>query len=290
MKKYNNILLILSILLFSICSSCCKDEEMLPAPNLYDEIADIAVFHGNLNSDIVIVNAQAGPSIELLDQDLPQFITITQAQSALWVNVHQAQTKNPSEFIDSDITFDQAKQYDLESAAHLNRVIDYFKNQEGKTVYVLGISFGAFVTQELIATYGIDVADAYLIITGRLNIDEDAWRSVSEGNFTEFIYDANGDYIIEQVEDGQTPEDRNMARLAAGLGFNRYTERFSAIPNMSKVTYVHGNRDEQVGPLSELEIEFLNMKNANVVLSSNGTHDSTTLDGFDLLKETFKIP
>lgn len=90
---------------------------------------------------------------------------------------------------------------------------------------MLGISFGAFMTQELIASYGIDVADGYLIMVGRLDIDEYTWKPFSEGKMTKYVYDNNGDYTIELVTDELDVEERNMNRLAAGLGFNRYTER-----------------------------------------------------------------
>jgi len=129
MKQLNPIGLTFLALVLLIHSSCCNDEDNMPAMNSFEEIADIAVFHGNLESDIVVVCAQGGPSTELIDQDLQQFIIETETQSALWVNVHQAQTKNPSLFISADITFEQAKQHNIESVANLNRVIDYYKNQ-----------------------------------------------------------------------------------------------------------------------------------------------------------------
>ena len=271
--------------------SCKKDDNTTPSPkvNTFEAIEDIATFHGNFDGDIVVVNTQGGPLPELDDDSLTNFINVSESQSALFVNVHQVQTKNPSQFTEADITFEEAKQYDLESVANLKRVVNHFKNQEGKTVYVLGISFGAFVTQELIALHGTDVADSFLIMVGRLNIDEGIWRPYSEGKFAMFAYNTDGNYTINLLGEGENVEDRNMARLAAGLGYNRYTERLNSINDLSKVTYVYGNRDEQVGPLSAEEVDFLKGKNAKVELSVSGTHGSAIDVGLRLLKETFGI-
>ena len=288
MKYVNYASLILNVFFLFIFSSCNKDKDT-PSVNLFDEISDIATFHGNLKGDIVVVNTQGGPVTQLEDKTLNEFISEAQAQSALFVNVHQEQTKKPAQFTGADITFEQAKQYDLKSIATLKRVIDFFKNQQEKTVYVLGISFGAFMTQELIATHGIDIANGYLIMVGRLDIDEDTWQPFSQGKYTEYIYDNNGNYTINLLDNKPNAKSRNMARLAAGLGYNRYTNKLNNISDLSKITYVYGNRDEQVGPLSTQEIQFLKGKKANVVLSDNGNHDNAIKTGLKLLKRTFGI-
>lgn len=290
MKKLNHLKLIIYSFLLVSFSSCNEDDDSNPSSNTFDQISDIATFHGNLEGDIAVVYVQGGPSTELIeDEVLDQFISNTQTESALFVAVHQAQTKNPANFTNSDITFEEAKQFDLESVANLEKVVDFLKIQQGKTVYVTGCSFGAFVVQELIAAHGVDVADGYLIMSGRLNIDADTWQPFSEGKFTEYVYDNDGNYTINLLEVGINAEVRNLARLAAGLAFNRYTERLNSISSLSKITYVYGNRDDQVGTLSAQEIQFLNEKGANVVISEGGSHDDATIKGLTLLKQTFGI-
>ena len=61
----------------------------------------------------------------------------------------------------------------------LAAVVDHFQDQ-GKTVYVVGISFGAFVVQELLATQG-NVAEGYLIVTGRIDMPDGIWTEFAEG-------------------------------------------------------------------------------------------------------------
>ena len=287
MKRLNYLILFVSAILLLPLLSCNKDRAEQLA--LFDEISDIATFHGNLEGNVVVVNTQGGPGIELEDDGLLDIISESQTQSALYVNVHQVQTKNPSLFTGTEITFEEAKEYDLQSIENLKRAVEFFTNQEDKTVYVLGISFGAFMTQELIATHGIDVADGYMISVGRLDIDEDTWQPFSQGQYTEYLYDNNGNFTINSLGDGSDIELRNMARLAAGLGYNRYTNKLSSIGDLSKITYVYGDRDEQVGPLSDQEIQFLTAKGANVLLSEGGNHDIATSLSLSLLKEAFGI-
>lgn len=277
-------------LLLVFITSCNNDDEVTtPIVKPFEAISDIATFHGNLDSNIVIVNTQGGPVTPLEDNTLKEFIALSQAQSALFVNVHQEQTKNPDIFKKKDITFEQAKQYDLKSVAHLKRVVEYFKKQKNKKVYVLGISFGAFMAQELIATYGIDIADGYLIIAGRLNIDKETWMPFSQGKQTKYEYDTNGNYTITVLGKGTNAEERNMARLASGLGFNRYTDRLKNSTDLSKITYIYGDRDEAVGKLSVDEIQFLKGKGVKVGVSKGGSHDTAINMGVVLLKQIFNI-
>lgn len=292
MKKFRLlfVLFLLGIAIFNACSSDGDDGDgERPTDQKFQEIIDIATFHGNLNSKIVVVNTQGGPDTFLFEDDIRDIITSTQTSNALWVNVHQIQTKNPNQFAVSDITFEQAKQFDEQSVGYLKKVVEYFKTRD-YSVYVLGISFGAFMTQELISDHGIDMADKYLIMVGRLDLEEATWRPYSEGSFTEYIYSSNGTFEIVEYEIGSNAYNRNTAKLAAGLGFNRYTNKLSSIENLSKITYVYGDRDEAVGILSAPEIQFLSGKGANVFLVEGANHTTAIDSGLVRLKPLFEIP
>ncbi len=286
----NRLNLIIYTFIIVAFSSCNNDDDNTSS-NPFEQISDIATQHGNLEGNIVVVVAQGGPSTTLEDGDISEVIEETETQSALWVNVHQVQTKDPNLFTDSDITFEQAKQFDLQSTAYLKRVVDFYKNQQGKTVYVIGVSFGSFVVQDLIAAHGVDIADGYLILGNRLAVDDVSWQNHSEGQFVAYIYDDNGDYTIELENDPyfDTIEQRNMAKLIAGFAFNRYTERLDNNVSLSKVTYIYGSRDEIAGPLSAQELEFLNDKGAKIGRVEGGGHDDAIGTGVNILKEVFGI-
>jgi hypothetical protein len=288
-KKLN---LIICTILFTAFLSCNNDDDVTEPSSTLDEISDIAKFYGNLEGDIVVIHAQGGPGFELDDDDTSnEIVDELGIQSAMYVMVHQVQTKNPMLFTDSDITFEQAKEYNLQSVSYIKRVVDFFNNQQGKTVYLLGVSYGSLIVQELIATYGVDIADGYLIVGNRLNVDDVAWQALSEGKFPYHVYDNDGNYTIELENDPEfeTIEERNRARLTAGLAFNRYTDKLNSVSSLSKVTYVYGDRDQVAGPLSDQEVQFLNDKGANVILVVGAGHDDAIGEGAGLLKEIFGI-
>lgn len=249
----------------------------------FSSIKDLAVFYGNPSSDIVIVNTQGGPVNELFEDEFISVIRNAELQNQLYVNVHQVQTQDPEKFLNQEFTFDQAKNFDKISVEKLQKVISYFKTQ-GKQVYVLGISFGAFMTQELLAQYGTDVADAYYIMVGRLDINPVIWNAFSEGKNGMFIHKENNQFKIK-IKKQKDILDRNMSKLAAGLGHNRYTSKLKAIDNLSKVTYVFGTSDEQVGSLTKKEIQFLKERKAKVISVDKGTHNSAINKGIKLLKD-----
>ncbi|WP_299436445.1 hypothetical protein [uncultured Aquimarina sp.] len=273
MIKKTNLILVLYVTIFIF--SCANDDEKPPIvePDLgiSQEIKDLIVFEGDENAPIVIVNAQSGADDELHRDDVEAIIQILGSTGFLAVNVHQAQTLNPSILDNNDITLDQAINFNTESIEMLYKVIKYFKD-DGRTVYVFGSSFGGLVTQGLIAKKGIDVADKYLIVANRLDIDEVIWEGLSEGRFGFFENGINP--VVSPTPDEDVIE-RNSARIIAGFTMYRYTQLFNVFEDLSKITYVYGKTDEIVGRLTASEIEFMESKQITII-EGNGDHDQTT--------------
>jgi len=285
MKKLKLSIVFIVIVLFQ----SCKKDEVIVEPSQFADIEDVvSSFQGNRESDIVIVNTQGGPVTTAEDGFITDIMKGTKTENVLWVNVHQVQTRSPEKFKTEDITFEQAKTYDAESIANLKKVVTYFKEELHKKVYVLGISFGAFMTQELISKHGSGVADKYCIMVGRLNIDEKLWNGFSNGQGGGYTYDADGNFTII-LEDQEDVKERNMSRLAAGLGHKRYMSEWNTITNLDKVTYIFGDRDEQVGALTVDEANFLRNKGAKVLFVEGGNHSETIDAGLIKLKDIFGI-
>jgi len=262
--------------------SCSKNDDDPPVSfnEIPQEIKDLIYFRGDEKAPTVLIAVPGGPSTELatgIVDDLAQDIS---SPGILTITVHQAQTLNPNILEGNDITLDQAINFNAESIETLYQVIEYFKD-EGRTVYVAGISFGAFVTQEFIAQKGIDAADDYLIITGRLDINDAMWQGLAEGKNAFF---ENGVTPIVDDEPFVDAFNRNEAKMFAGLVMNRYTEQFNTIESLSNITYIYGETDMAVGRLTVEEVAFLQLKNANI-LSGNGGHD---VPFEDFLKQGFR--
>ncbi len=277
MKHYRMSKLALILSLFFIG---CDADDTDATIGISQEIKDLIYFKGDGNAPVVLINVQGGPDTALSTGEVDDIFQTFNTTDLLAVNVHQAQTLTPSLFEGNDITLDQAINFNAESVEMLSKVIKYFKDQ-GRTVYILGISFGAFITQDLITKEGVDVADKYLIMVGRLDINDAIWQGFSEGKFGYF---ENGINPIIDQEVGTDVTDRNLDKLTAGIAMNRYTQLLNTFEDLSKITYVYGKTDEAVGALTEEELQFLQSKNVNIIIGSGG-HDETIDDfvvqGFD---------
>lgn len=268
-------LMIAACLSIFICS-CSKKEDKAPPPpikEISDEIKDLIYFQGDEKAPVVLINAQSGPDILLSTIEVDYIVEHFDTTGMLIVNVHQAQSLDSNRVKDNVLTLEQAVDLNTESVETLNKVIKYFKDQN-RTVYVLGASFGAFITQELIVKKGIDVADKYLIMIGRLDMNDVMWQGMAEGRFGYF---ENGITPILFPEVATEALDINLARISAGLGMNRYTQLLNTVNDLSNLTYVYGEQDLFVGGLTSSEIQFLESKNANIIKSSGG-HDDTFID------------
>jgi hypothetical protein len=235
---------------------------------------------GNISADTIIINSQGGPVLDFAILSVFEMFAdqakVDLTKTAI-INIHQEQTLKPWKF-EEEITFEQAKDYDKKSTKRLVEVIKYFKNK-GKKVYVVGISFGAFVVTDSIAEYG-NIADKYLIMVGRLNMEKEVWSEFSKGKYVGFEYDKEGiskiiKFNSEQagMGDGDLISDKNMAKLAAGFSYKRYIDLLKNI-DLSNIIYAYGKTDEQVGSLNEKEVEFLKSKNVKL-LEGIGDHSET---------------
>lgn len=234
-------------------------------------IEDTYVGVGDFASTTIVVVAQGGPFPSLVPTyELTSKLSVLDLEQVLLVNVHQAQTIDSAAFAVGDITFEEATAASSRSVAMFAAVVDHFQGQ-GKRVHVVGISFGAFVVQELLATQG-NVAEGYLIVTGRIDMPDGIWTEFAEGRTAGF---AGGVEIVkhtgaEAVQDGAGGAFyRNSARLAAGLGHHRYGERLAHV-DMTNVVYVFATLDEQVGRLTDTELAFLAQRGADVIEHDGG--------------------
>lgn len=225
---------------------------------------------GNPDSSIVVINAQGGPFLSMEDEAI-QMLFGKILDRALVVNVEQVQTLYPELFTAAPISFEQAKAYESLSTAILSRVVDAFRAQPGKKIYLVGMSVGAFLQTNLLASYNPAV-DGYLLVVGRLAMEEPFWSEFAQGNNFQFL---DGIKIAPIIDEMTTDDlsDRNMNRLAAGLGYKRYMDLLAEI-DFPPMIYVYGHLDERVGRLTQPEIDFLTSKKVTL-FEEPGNHMET---------------
>lgn len=245
------------------------------------EIENKWLAYGNPEADTVVVLAQNGPN-SLLDTMLVDEIFLQSylldKQAVYILQVHQAQTRYPDKFELFEFSFEDAKIFNQESVDFLFEAVN-ISRQSGKKVYVVGISYGAFLVQELLAKQG-NAANGYLLVAGRLDVEEAAWMTLADGTSVDF---EDGTFIQPVFQDYGTDEmspvlKANMNKLVAGLAFKRYTEKLNNV-RMDNVIYAYNKFDERVGRLSDDEIEFLKSGKARVYTWETGENHSEFIDG-----------
>ena len=258
--------------------SCKKDriteEEVIETNNsgiaLNDEIMGLGNFFGNVFSEVILVHVQGGPSTALMTTELKELLALTEKDNDYFIfNVHQQQTKKP-EKLATPMTIETASKTNQESIDNLTKVIQHFKVQN-KKVYILGIGYGAYLTQELIVREGNDIADKYLLMGGRLDMPEILSQSFSEGNTGGFI---NGKTPFVGAPSTLTEVEKNQNKLLGALANNRYTVALAKYNDLTNLTYCFGTADESFGQLSKNEQALLITRQANV-LEWEGGHIET---------------
>ena len=143
----------------------------------------------------------------------------------------------------------------------LEHAVDHFKN-EGKTVFVLGHSYGAFVIQNYLANYE-SKADNYGIVSGRINPSKEAQESFLKGingnfeNGTTFVSQNGRDFSQFPKSDLTYYQSRQL--LKAAIAEVSFLESLIDV-DMSNMIYVYNPADEQVGGMNNEEINFLKIK------------------------------
>ncbi|MGB5989918.1 MAG: hypothetical protein WBG43_09280 [Marinifilaceae bacterium] len=254
----------------------------------FESIKDIVSLHGNLKSDIVIVNAQAGPLITLDIAGLDNFISRSNSKDLLYVNVHQTQTKQPDLF-SLNININDGRRYTKESVNNLKKVIDFYSNIPEKTVYVLGMGYGGYLIQEFIANYGLGTVKEYLIVAARLDVEKVTCDICRYGQVPIYKYDAAGNFTIEIQPIKKSVYIHNMTMLSFLMGDTHYSEKLSHIKSLKHLTYIYGERDEILGPLSIKEVEFLKSKGAEVICAFRRNHSLALISVARQIRRIFGI-
>lgn len=263
---------IFAVLLISLISSCNAQQSIetkkmssnYPETILPKDTTKLWLAEGNPTSQIVTIFLQGGPKDELnfaargksIWRYLPNY------ENYYNIHLHQANTLNTDIFrFSDDFTMDDARKEVDNTSEILYRAIKYFKDK-GKTVWVLGHSYGAFIIPHYLATRP-SLADKYVIVSGRIDDPKEALTAHIAGY--NGVYEDGTNFISEK---GRDFSDYNEAakkyylgkqRLKAAIGEISYSEALKDI-ELSNSIYVYNDKDDRVGGLTKQELLFLETK------------------------------
>lgn len=214
---------------------------------------------GNVNSDTVWVFVQGGPTMDreknLDDKDENKNTAYPFFTDDYIVYPFQAHHLNSKIATSKEFTFEDAKVESATTAEIVKNVVEHFTSQN-KVVYLIGHSYGSFVVNEVLATYG-SIARKTISLNGRLDMDEEVWKAFSRGE--EYLFDKDGLNPALNPNADNSLEEKNMRKLAAGLGFNRYTKRFKDV-DLSDAIFIAASDDKYVGDLTHDAVKLLKNK------------------------------
>lgn len=245
------------------------------------------IAEGDATKQIVTIFLQGGPKddLDFETRGKSSWRYLPDYKEYYSIHLHQANTWNTDIFrYDGEFTMDMARVEVDNTSEMLYRAIKHFKDK-GKTVWVMGHSYGAFIIPHYLATRP-SLADKYVIISGRLEDPKDEVDAHKKGFNGSFKYGV--DFISEE---GRDFSDYNQAaikyyigkqRIKAAIGEISYIQALKDV-DLSNVIYIYSPQDERVGGLTQKEQKFLLKKDAKL-FSSNWSHGKTIYELVDLVK------
>lgn len=242
----------------NLVMSCKKDKDTKSFKHkaLPSDISKLYEFQGDETSDTVWIYVQGGP---VTDREYA-FEETYQDGSDLYpffkddfrVYPYQAQhldkTIAPSALFD----FKAAKKEAAKSSEVVKRIVEHF-NAKNKVVYLVGHSYGSFIVNDVLARYG-SIARKTISLNGRLEMDDVVWQGFSKGE--EWLFEDTGINPTLNTSASDDIEEQNMRKLAAGLGYNRYTSKYANVDLSDAIFFTAGD-DKYVGDFTQNTIDFL---------------------------------
>jgi len=258
-------------------------ETILPKDTL-----DLWVSDGDSTKNTVAIFLQGGPKNELSfkTNGKSQWRYLPNFDDYYQIHLHQANTLNPDMFrYDGEFTMEMARKEVDNTSEMLYRSIKYFK-ERGKTVYVMGHSYGAFIIPHYLSTRP-SLADKYVIVSGRIEDPKNAVEAHKKGY--NGIYKDGVTFVSEEEKDFSDYDENDMRyyvgkqRLKAAIGEILYSETLKNI-DLAGSIYIYTATDERVGGLTEKEKNFLKVKGFQV-FGTNHKHGETVYGLVDLVRE-----
>ena len=261
-----------------------------PKTSIPRDTTKLWVEDGNIKSDTVLIICQGGPSKNLtfIEKGRTSYRYIPKYSNYHIVYLHQAQTLNKEMFnFNGEFTYRMAEKEVHNTSEMLYRTLDYFKTKH-KTTIVIGTSYGAYIISNYLSRRP-SMADKYVIIAGRIDDNEQMLAQHLKGYNGGFEED--GTTYIPQEEnvdfkghpESKLKEFRVKQLLKGAIGKPRYSQELAG-KDLSNVIYFYAANDQNVGRLTEPELEFLKSKKVRLFETNTG-HSETLYRFIDKLTD-----
>ena len=277
---------IISMILASmLISACATNNSVLPRQTSkmvdgINSVSDLWVNDKatNLESSQVLIVLQGGPREYLYfvkdGRTLTRYLPGYKDRHVVYL--HQAQTLNPDLFsVGKDFSIERARAEKTTTTEILNIAMEHFK-EAGKTVTVVGHSYGAFTAIDYLTNYD-SKADNYIITAGRIAVPKEMVSDNKRGYSSQFALDGTTYIPVSEVDlSGRNSYEQGAyhvkALLKAAYGEPSYADGLRT-RDLDNVFFVTGESDQQVGTLTSSETEFLESRGAKVIHVEGGHYD-----------------
>lgn len=232
--------------------------------SLLPEVEEYNIVLTNPDADTVLIALHGGPSDDLNTGDFDYFHGISTFSV---VEMMKQNHLNPEILSNFDLSLSEAVSVNDTTVALLKKSVDHYKRQ-GKFVAIIGHSFGSYILLEYLDDYGVEDVNKFIPTGARLNTEEEVIDAFLMGNYVNYK-----DGLFFELGDTIDNDLRSFATLAAASVLDRYVDSLSML-DLSKMMFVFGQHDSNVGRLLEDEIRMLTESNATILEIENGSHSS----------------
>lgn len=237
---------------------------------------------GDMNNKNAFVYVQGGPMLRHIIHDNDALNLLPNSEQLLKIYPMQAAMLNPEMVVSiPKLTPEQSDFENIQSAEILHRVISYLKTQ-GKTVYLIGHSYGASIVMEYlnkhpsqadkIALMGKDFDEDMRSYEGLKSGMYIRWKDGEEPVLKPFFRDMSESFIKEYKLNYVAD---NLTMMVKTHSAKRFTELLKD-KDLSHVFFVHARFDEANGRVHEKELQFLRSKGVTTVETYGDHHSMLT--------------
>lgn len=276
-------IIITSLILLSNCNSI-KNNLISTNSNVYiptnfpKDTTQLWLSDNYKERDTVLIVGEGGPKISLEYENTGKihWEYLNNFGNYQTIVMQQSTTYNKSIFNAENFKIYDAIVEINNTSEMLYRAIKYYKDRN-KYVVVIGHSYSAYVIQNHLVKNG-NLANKYIISSGR--IVADSLRLTYQKKGINLGYEKDGKTLI-LPDEGEKPKKhkrpnryytirKNKELIKYAFSKIKYKEKL-ANNNLSNLIYFYGKNDQNVGTLTNDEINFLKSKNVKV-FGEESTH------------------